>query len=253
HSARRRPARPGRADADPGARRGDGPGRVPRPAHGRASAGSRRALVRRAHPADGRRRAPGFRELRGQLLGIRRGRASRASWCHGFRGVRAGTRASTPRSRVRGGAHGDLVAAQWRPRSRGTLPAPRGGPATEYERVLRCPVRFRQHETGVLVGRDDLARPLPTANPEAAEAPPAPPGRPPAEPGAPVAVRLATAVEGALARGKRTDRGTVARSLGMSGKTLARRLATEGCLFRDVVDEVRRGLGERLLGQELDL
>src|SRR5262245_29285063 len=23
---------------------------------------------------------------------------------------------------------------------------PRGGPATEYERVLRCPVRFRQHE-----------------------------------------------------------------------------------------------------------
>jgi len=119
--------------------------------------------------------------------------------------------------------------------------------------VLRCPVRFRQHETGVLVGRDDLARPLRTANPEAAEALAAGLAQRPAEPGAPVAVRLATAVEGALARGKRTDRGTVARSLGMSGKTLARRLATEGCLFRDVVDEVRRGLGERLLGQELYL
>ncbi len=66
-------------------------------------------------------------------------------------------------------------------------------------------------------------------------------------------VRLATAVEGALARGKRTDRETLARSLGMSGKTLARRLATEGRLFRDVVDEVRRVLAERLLGQELDL
>ena len=45
----------------------------------------------------------------------------------------------------------------------------------------------------------------------------------------------------------------LARSLGMSGKTLARRLATEGRLFRDVVDEVRRVLAERLLGQELDL
>jgi AraC-like DNA-binding protein len=130
---------------------------------------------------------------------------------------------------------------------------PRGGPATEYERVLRCPVRFRQHETGVLVGRDDLAHPLRTANPEAAEALAAGLAQRPAEPGAPVAVRLATAVEGALARGKRTDRETVARSLGMSGKTLARRLATEGCLFRDVVDEVRRVLAERLLGQELDL
>ncbi len=36
--------------------------------------------------------------------------------------------------------------------------------------MLRCPVRFRQHEKGVLVGRGDLARPLRTANPEAAEA-----------------------------------------------------------------------------------
>src|SRR5262249_22759262 len=91
-----------------------------------------------------------FESFAGSSWGSRGGRAGRAWWCHGLRGVPAGTRASTPRSRVRGGAHGDLVAAQWRPRSRGTLPAPRGGPATEYERVLRCPVRFRQHETGVL-------------------------------------------------------------------------------------------------------
>src|SRR5262245_22354337 len=39
------------------------------------------------------------------------------------------------------------------------------------------------------------------------------------QPGPPMTVRLATAVEGALARGKRTDRETLARSLGMSGKT----------------------------------
>jgi hypothetical protein len=42
-------------------------------------------------------------------------------------------------------------------------------------------------------------------------------------------------------------------SLGMSGKTLARRLATEGRQFRDVVDGIRRVMAQRLLGQELDL
>src|SRR5262249_8247513 len=75
----------------------------------------------------------------------------------------------------------------------------------------------------------------------------------PADPGPPATVRLATAVEGALAGGTGTDRETLARSLGMSGKTLARRLATEGRQFRDVVDGVRRLLAERLLGQEADL
>jgi AraC-like DNA-binding protein len=135
---------------------------------------------------------------------------------------------------------------------------PPGGPVTEYERVLRCPVRFRHHETGVqetgvLVGRGDLARPLRTANPEAADALAAGLAERPADPGPPVTVRLATAVEGALAGGTRTDRETLARSLGMSGKTLARRLATEGRQYRDVVDGVRRVLAERLLGQELDL
>jgi AraC-like DNA-binding protein len=130
---------------------------------------------------------------------------------------------------------------------------PPGGPAGEYERVLRCPVRFRQHETGVLVARGDLARPLRTANREAADALAAGLARRPSEPGLPMTVRLATAVEGALARGKRTDRESLARSLGMSGKTLARRLGAEGHLFRDVVDDVRRVLAERLLGQELGL
>src|SRR5262245_20625451 len=60
---------------------------------------------------------------------------------------------------------------------------------------------------------------------------------------APMTVRLATAVEGALARGKRTDRETLARSLGMSGKTLARRLApTRACCatWRTRIDACRR-------------
>jgi hypothetical protein len=45
-----------------------------------------------------------------------------------------------------------------------------GGASSEYERVLRCPVRFRRPVTGLSLRGDDLARPFRAANPEAAEA-----------------------------------------------------------------------------------
>src|SRR5262245_31581243 len=45
-----------------------------------------------------------------------------------------------------------------------------GGPADEYERVLGCPVRFRQPVTGISLHSDDLGRQLRDANPEAAAA-----------------------------------------------------------------------------------
>jgi AraC-like DNA-binding protein len=132
---------------------------------------------------------------------------------------------------------------------------PPGGALREYERVFRCPVRFRQPETGFSLRRAELARPLRTASPEAAKALASALAHAPAGDGPPpLSARLAAAVEDAIARGVSADRETLARALGMSGKTLSRRLAAEQRRFRDVVDEVRRTLARRLVAEPaLDL
>ena len=123
--------------------------------------------------------------------------------------------ARTAISLGRSGAHAREVWVQHTP----------GGASGEYERVLRCPVRFGQSETGLSLRADDLARPLRTANSQAAAALAAALARPPAHRASPASARLAAAVEAALVGASRIDREALARSLGMSGKTLARRLA----------------------------
>jgi len=122
-----------------------------------------------------------------------------------------------------------------------------GGASREYERVLRCPVRFRQLETGLVLRADDLERPLRTASPEAAAALAGALARVQPGDGPSPSARLAAAVEDTLARGVPVDRETLARSLGMSGRTLARRLAGEQRTFRHVVDGARRTLAQRLV------
>jgi AraC-like DNA-binding protein len=122
--------------------------------------------------------------------------------------------------------------------------------ASDYVRVLRSPVRFRQAETGVALRADLLDRPLRTANPEAAGALVAALGHAPARAASTTSARVVAAVERALARGDRIDREALARSLGMSGKTLARRLAVEERQFHDVVDQVRRTVARRLVVEE---
>lgn len=124
----------------------------------------------------------------------------------------------------------------------------RDGDLAEYERVLRCGVRFRQPAIRLALQAGDLDRPLRTANPDAAAALAAGLAKPPA-PAATVAARLAAAVEAALARGQRAEREPLARALGMSGRTLARRLALEQRQFSAVVDEVRRAAAERLIAE----
>ena len=122
-----------------------------------------------------------------------------------------------------------------------------GAPPSEYELALRCPVRFRQAANRLTLHGEDLARPLRTANPEAAAALAAGMTRASAAAPATLAARLAAVIDDALARGERPDREALARTLGMSGRTLARRLAAEGEQFSDVVDGVRRRLAERLI------
>jgi AraC-like DNA-binding protein len=100
----------------------------------------------------------------------------------------------------------------------------------------------------------DLSRPLRTANSQAADALAAGLTQARGRRTASASARLAAAVNDALAAGRRLDREALARSLGMSGKTLSRRLAEEQQYFRDVVDEVRRTLAQRLVADvSLDL
>ncbi len=93
----------------------------------------------------------------------------------------------------------------------------------------------------------DLTRKQRTANPEAADALAIARARAPEPPWPSLTVRLGAAIEEALARGVPAERESLARSLGMSGKTLARRLRDEQRRFRDVDDEVRRLRAQQLV------
>jgi AraC-like DNA-binding protein len=61
-----------------------------------------------------------------------------------------------------------------------------------------------------------------------------------------VAARLKRALRTALARGD-TSLGTVARTIGMSGRSLERRLSARGTSYQEVRDAVRRSITEELL------
>lgn len=125
-----------------------------------------------------------------------------------------------------------------------------GGPPAEYQRVLRVSVSFDAADTRIVLPAAELDRPQRTANPQAAAALTAALASAPPSTAAPIADRLAHIVDAALARGESIDREVLARLLGMSGKTLARRLAEDGQTFRGVVESVRRALAARLLADE---
>jgi len=125
-------------------------------------------------------------------------------------------------------------------------------PVREYARILGTRVRFRRPSTALLLDATLLERPIPTHNPEAAAVLVAGLGRrsaPPRQPASTTA-RLARVVEETFASGERVSREAAARCLGMSGRTLARRLADERSSFRDVVESARRELAHRLVTRE---
>jgi AraC-like DNA-binding protein len=131
---------------------------------------------------------------------------------------------------------------------------PRAAPVDAYEAVLRCAPRFRQAETRIVLPTADLERPIPTANPLLASALTSAIECLRARAPVTVAQRLADQVRVALHEERRCAREALARALGMSGKTLARRLEAEGRSFRDVVDDVRRARAQQLLeDRRLDL
>lgn len=122
-----------------------------------------------------------------------------------------------------------------------TFPHARAGAAAEYERVLRCRVRFGSARFAIVVATAMLATPLDTQSPEVAAVLRAAAERQlGAAALAPVRQRVATALRVALARGDDTTPNAVAKRLAMSHRTLQRRLEDEGTSFRALRDDARR-------------
>jgi AraC-like DNA-binding protein len=123
-----------------------------------------------------------------------------------------------------------------------------GGELAEYERSFGCRVQFNMPENGALLSRTALAEPLLSANEELAaqlerlarE-----------EIGTHAAAAFRDAVACALRAGgmirARRRREVIARRLGVSPRTLQRRLETEGTSFGEVLDETRRRVALELI------
>ncbi len=117
-----------------------------------------------------------------------------------------------------------------------------GREVTEYERILHCPVKFRNKDTELILSRTSLEQPSVHANPELARIHEEWAER-----------HLAELKDESVVRKVKTllrshlDRGPcalpeVARSLHMSPRTLQRRLSEEDTSYQDVLDSLRRGV-----------
>jgi AraC-like DNA-binding protein len=115
------------------------------------------------------------------------------------------------------------------------------GPSTagEHERIFGCPVQFNQPETAVLLAPEMLSKPSLFANPSVLAA-----VRPVADSLLAErrtriwALRVKTALQAQLAAPCRIE--AVAKQLGLSRRTLQRKLAAEYSTFEKVLDECRR-------------
>lgn len=123
------------------------------------------------------------------------------------------------------------------------------GEHSEYERILRCPVKFECKESELVVSKASLDQPSLHANPEIARFHEEHAAR-----------HLADLEDQSTSRKVKThlmsllDRGPcelpgVARSLYMSARTLQRRLAHEGTSFNAMLDSLRRDLSLHHLEQ----
>jgi AraC-like DNA-binding protein len=118
----------------------------------------------------------------------------------------------------------------------------------ELERVFRCPLRFSQPHNRIDFPRATLAAPMRGAQPLLREFLDRHATSQMAPLAAPIALdeRVRAVVGDALPSGE-PKLSLVAKRLGLSTRTLQRRLADEGLAFVDIVDEVRRALALRLV------
>ncbi|HEX4869367.1 MAG TPA: AraC family transcriptional regulator ligand-binding domain-containing protein, partial [Moraxellaceae bacterium] len=119
----------------------------------------------------------------------------------------------------------------------------------EYEDFFGCPVQFNQPGASLLLAADALGQTLSLADPELHSR---------LEEHARLLLdkragsvalidQVRGAVRGQLAQGRAPTREEIAEELGMSGRTLHRRLQDEGTSFRDILDAIRLQMAQDLL------
>ncbi|HEY0944644.1 MAG TPA: AraC family transcriptional regulator ligand-binding domain-containing protein [Opitutaceae bacterium] len=124
-------------------------------------------------------------------------------------------------------------------------------PSGVREAFFQCPVKYRARRNALVLRLSDLDRPFATHNADLLEmlAPgleKALSGHPPG--GGKIAEQVKWVLKRLLA-GSRPDIPTVARELGMSGRTLQRRITDEGGTFRQLLLEARQELVRQFLTQ----
>jgi len=119
-----------------------------------------------------------------------------------------------------------------------------------YDAYFKAPVRYGAARDALVLDCDDLDRPFPGHNPELLAMLTPVLGGALADLGT---MTIAEQVVAALKRGLpsgRPDVAEIARELGMSERTMQRRITDEGTTFRDLLAEARKDLGRRLLSNE---
>jgi len=117
---------------------------------------------------------------------------------------------------------------------------------TPYQRLARCPVRFGQNQTGVLLRASALAFALPTAHRELHDQALARLLGTEAGGGLPLAAHVRHLMRPSLLTGT-AGMAEVARKLGMHPRTLRRQLHREGTAFEAIKEEVRHTAARELL------
>ena len=120
--------------------------------------------------------------------------------------------------------------------------------ATTHEAYFGCEVRFDAPVDMLVLRSEDLERPFPGRNPELLDMllPPLASALEELQALDSVGAQVKIVLRRTLASG-RPDVGQVARDLGMSERTLQRRITDEGSSFRALLLEARRALGHQLL------
>lgn len=124
-------------------------------------------------------------------------------------------------------------------------PAPRND---VYQRYFECPIRYGSEADVLVLNVADLERPFPGSNPELLQmlTPALASALEELQAHSSIGVQIKIVLKRSLASG-RPELPQVARDLGMSERTLQRRITEEGTTFRALLMEARQELARRLL------